>query len=190
MSRKYKFQDTDGVYFIGTAVVYWIDIFTRTEYKDILTNSLAYCQKEKGLIIYAYVIMSNHFHLIIGKQESSENTLPDIVPDLKKYTAMRLIKTIRENPQESRREWIMEMFRTAGKRNSQNTQFQFWQQNNQPTLLATNERINSALNYIHENPVKTGWVTEPEEYLYSSARNYNGKERQLKITSIFDGMTI
>ena len=190
MSRKYKFQDTNGVYFISTAIVFWIDVFTRTEYKDILVNSLAYCQKEKGLIIYAYVIMSNHFHLIIGKEESTENSYSDIIRDLKKYTSMQLITAIRENPQESRREWIMEMFRTAGKHNSQNTQFQFWQQNNQPIQLTTNERISSALNYVHENPVKAGWVSEPEEYLYSSARNYSGKESRLKITSIFDGMII
>lgn len=99
MSRKYKFQDTNGVYFVSTAVVYWIDLFTRTEYKDLLTNSLAYCQKEKGLIIYAYVVMSNHFHLIISKQENTENSLSDIMRDLKKYTAMQLITAIRDNPQ-------------------------------------------------------------------------------------------
>jgi REP element-mobilizing transposase RayT len=165
------------------------DVFTRTEYKDILLNSFRHCQQEKGLVIYAYVIMSNHFHLLIGK-EKTESTFSDIIRDLKKYTAMQLIKSIKENPQESRREWMMEMFSRAGNQNSQNTTYQFWQQNNQPTQLNTSEKINNALDYIHNNPVSAGWVADPEEYLYSSARNYYSKESRLKITSIFDGPPI
>ena len=189
MSRKYKFTDSEGVYFVSTAVVYWIDVFTRTEYKDTLLNSFKHCQEEKGLVIYAYVIMSNHFHLLIGK-ENTENTFSDIIRDLKKYTAMHLIKSIKENPQESRKEWMMEMFRRAGEENSQNTTYQFWQQNNQPIQLKTTEKINHAMDYIHNNPVVAGWVADPEEYLYSSARNYYSKESRLKITSIFDGESI
>jgi putative transposase len=189
MSRKYKFRDEEGIYFISTSVVDWIDVFTRIEYKDLLINSLAHCQREKGLIVYAYVIMSNHFHLLMSK-ENTQNTFSDIIRDLKKYSAMQLIKTILENPQESRKEWMIEKFRQAGKANSQNTQYQFWQQNNKPAQLLTDERIKAAIDYIHQNPVKAGWVAEPEEYLYSSARNYAEKESRLKITSIYDGAII
>ncbi len=189
MSRKYKFRDDEGIYFISTSVVNWIDVFTRMEYKDLLTNSLAHCQCEKGLIVYAYVVMSNHFHLLISK-DHTENTFSDIIRDLKKYSAMQLIKTILENPQESRKEWMIEKFSQAGKANSQNTRYQFWQQNNKPTQLLTNEKIKAAIDYIHQNPVKAGWVAEPEEYLYSSARNYSEMESRLKIISIYDGVII
>ena len=189
MSRKYKFRDEEGIYFVSASVVNWIDVFTRLEYKELLINSLSHCQREKGLIVYAYVIMSNHFHLLISK-ENNQNTFSDIMRDLKKYSAMQLIKTILENPQESRKEWMIEKFRHSGKLNSQNTQYQFWQQDNRPTQLLTNERIEAAIDYIHHNPVKAGWVAEPEEYLYSSARNYNEKESRLKITSVYDGTII
>ena len=95
MSRKYKFRNSEGIYFISTSIVNWVDVFTRIEYKTILIDSLSYCQKEKGLIIYAYVIMTNHFHLLVSK-ENNEINFSDIFRDLKKYTAMQIIKNIKE----------------------------------------------------------------------------------------------
>jgi len=189
MSRKYKFRNSEGIYFISTSIVNWVDVFTRIEYKTILIDSLSYCQKEKGLIIYAYVIMSNHFHLLVSK-ENDEINFSDIFRDLKKYTAMQIIKNIQENLQESRKEWMIQLFKEAGDNNSQNKQFQFWQQNNQPTEIDRDDGIDKVLNYIHDNPVKAGWVSEPEDYLYSSARNYTGRESPMKIISIFDGSII
>ncbi len=189
MSRKYKFLDEEGVYFVSTAVWGWIDVFTRVEYKEILTNSLAFCQLEKGLNIHAYVVMSNHFHLLISKQKG-EVSFSDILRDMKKYTAMQIIKAIKNNPQESRKEWMLDLFSQAGKSNGQNTMYQFWQQHNQPIEVSSNHKLENAIQYIHENPVKAGWVAEPEEYLFSSARNYSGKENRLKIISIYDGQII
>ncbi|MEQ9306284.1 MAG: transposase, partial [Marinoscillum sp.] len=94
MSTKYKFFDPEGIYFISTAVVYWIDVFTRRDYKGIIIDSLKHCMKEKGLAVYAYVIMSNHIHLIISNS-SAESTLSDTMRDFKKFTAMKIIKALK-----------------------------------------------------------------------------------------------
>lgn len=102
---------------------------------------------------------------------------------------MNIIKSIRENPQESRKEWLLWMFERAGKKNGNNTLYQFWQQANHPIELAGN-MIDQKLEYIHNNPVNAGWVNEPEEYFYSSARNYAGLESPMKIESIYDGMEL
>lgn len=69
MSRKYKFHKPEGVYFVSFAVMGWLDVFTNNEYKNILVDNLAYCQKHKGLELYAWCIMNNHVHLIIGAME-------------------------------------------------------------------------------------------------------------------------
>ena len=185
MSTKYKYHDPEGIYFLSIAVVNWIDVFTRRLYKDIIIDSLLHCKQEKGLTLYAYVIMSNHIHLIIGKQ--IENiTFSDIMRDFKKYTAMKIIKAIKENPQESRREWIIWMLERAANKNGNNTNYQLWKQDNHPILLE-GDLFDEKLNYIHQNPVEAGWVNSPEEYLYSSARNYAEQESMIKITSIYDG---
>jgi len=60
MSRNYKFHNPEGIYFISFAVVNWLDVFTRNEYKSILIDSLHYCQQEKGLEVFAWCIMTNH----------------------------------------------------------------------------------------------------------------------------------
>jgi REP element-mobilizing transposase RayT len=186
MSTKYKYHDQDGIYFISTAVIYWIDVFTRRLYKDIIIDSLDFCCKEKGLILYGYVIMSNHIHLIIGRRSETKNTLSDILRDFKKFTAMNIVKAIKKNSRESRKDWILLMMGQAGKKNSNNTKFQFWQQDNHPVHLE-GEMLDKRLEYVHRNPVEGGWVSEPKEYFYSSARNYAGLESAVKITSIYDG---
>ena len=69
MSTKYKFLDPEGIYFVSFATVDWVDVFTRQEYKDIFIDSLKYCQKNKGMIIHAWCLMTNHVHLIFSSNE-------------------------------------------------------------------------------------------------------------------------
>jgi putative transposase len=182
MSTKYKFRDDEQIYFVSFATINWIDVFTRRIYKDILVESLAFCQKEKGLEIYAWCIMSNHIHLIIGTNKSP---LAGIMRDLKKYTSVKILEAIENNIQESRREWMLWMFERAGKRNGNNKKYQFWQQNNKPIELSNAEMARQKLDYLHFNPVEAGFTSEPEEYWYSSARDYAGKKGLLEIKFLF-----
>ena len=171
MSSKYKFRDQYGLYFVSYAVVNWIDLFTRNIYRDIMLDSWRYCQKEKGLEIYSWVIMTNHIHMIIG---SVKEKIDDIMRDMKKYTSSQLRKAIENNPEESRREWMLKMMEEAGKANKQNKNFQLWRQDNHPIPLTNMKIAHQKLDYIHNNPVKAGFVEKPEDYLYSSARDYYG----------------
>lgn len=179
MSRKYKFRKPDGIYFVSFATVNWIDVFTRPEYKDILVDSLNYCISNKGLTVYAWVIMSNHVHLVI---ETRKGPLEDILRDFKKYTSKQIISAIENNPQESRKGWMLWMFQRAGQRNSNNQTYQFWQQHNQPVELSTTSyAIDSAIDYIHENPIKAGFADKAENYPYSSAVDFAGGKGLVKI---------
>ncbi|QQR95570.1 MAG: transposase [Bacteroidota bacterium] len=179
MSTKYKFQEPDAIYFVTFSVVNWIDVFTRNTYKDILLDSIRHCQKEKGLVVHAWVIMTNHVHMIISK--NSLRVLPDIMRDLKKFTAYKNIGAIMESPQESRREWIFKLFKQAGENNSNNTNWQFWQQDNHPIELTDATMQEQRLNYIHENPVRAGFVYKAEDYVYSSACDYGGTKGLLDL---------
>ena len=181
MSRKYKFNDPDELYFVSFAIVCWIDVFIRSEYRDILLESWKYCMKHKGLDIYAWCIMTSHVHMIIG---SHDRPMADIVRDMKKYTSTKLIKAIRENASESRREWMLAIFQQSGQHNSQNKKYQFWQQNNHPIELTTPKITHQILTYIHANPVEAGFVDYPEAYTYSSARDYDGQKGLIDIELI------
>ncbi len=181
MSRKYKFRENEKLYFVSFAVVYWIDVFIRRTYKEILLESWNYCIQHKDLDIYAWVIMTSHVHLIIG---SRGNKLENIMRDMKSHTSTQLKKAITENMQESRREWMLWMMQRAGTKNGNNNSFQFWQQHNQPIVLDTNELLDQKLDYIHNNPVEAGFVELPHEYLYSSAKDYAGQKGLINIILI------
>ena len=179
MSRKYKFDNPEGIYFISFATVGWIDVFTRRVYKDIVVESLCFCQKEKGLELFAWCIMTNHVHLIARAKDVF--LLQDIIRDFKKYTSKKLLKAIQENNEESRKEWMLSIFKSAGEYNSNNTNYQFWRQDNNPIEVYSNSVIDQKLDYLHNNPVEEGIVEMAEEYIYSSARAYAGQKGLLEI---------
>ncbi len=183
MSRKYKFRDQQKLYFVSFSVVYWMDVFIRDEYRQIPLDSLRYCGKHKGLEVYAWCIMTSHVHFIIGSQG---NKLEDIMRDLKRFTSQEIRKAIQLHPQESRKEWMIWMMERAAKRNSNNSKSgsQFWQQHNHPIELSSNFLLQQKLDYIHRNPVEAGFVTAPEYYPYSSARDYAGEKGLLDIILI------
>ena len=182
MSVKYKIRNQESLHFLSFATVEWVDVFTRLIYKEVIIESLKYCQENKGLLLYAYCIMTNHVHLIISSKEGYKQE--DIIRDFKKHTSKQLLKLIEENKAESRRNWMLWIFKKAGEKNSNNKNYQFWRQDNHPIELSTNEMMEQRLDYIHNNPVEEGIVAEPEHYLYSSAGDYAGKKGLLKIEFI------
>ena len=184
---RYQIIDQHELNFITLTIVDWIDIFIRKQYKDIIIESLRHCQQKKGLLIFAYVIMSNHLHLIV--QASGKTPLSDIIRDFKQFTAKTILKDLENNIYESRREWMLWHFRNKGKQNSNNKIYQFWQRGSHPILLYSPKVIRQKFGYIHANPVVQGWVVNPEDYWYSSALYYLEQKGPLEINILDLGIT-
>jgi len=170
----YKIRNKEAIHFITFAVVEWVDVFTRKEYRDIVLDSLRHCQKERDLLLHAWCLMSNHIHLILSARNHDTS---EILRDFKKYTSKQIIAAIENNKHESRKDWMLRIFREQGEKNSRNKTYQFWRQDNQPKELYSSAFIVQKINYIHNNPVEAGIVERPEHYLYSSARDYHQGER-------------
>ena len=172
---------SDGyVYFLTLTVIDWVDVFTRPVYKHIIIDSLIFCQKEKGLIIYSWCLMSNHLHLIAQAKE--DISLSDILRDFKKFTSKQIIKTMLESP-ESRREWMLDRFRFAGKF-KKNVTYKFWQDGNEAKEIHSSEFLLQKLDYIHDNPVKSEIVENAIDYKYSSAINYSDEKGLIDVILI------
>ena len=176
MSSKYKPGEATIPHFVTFSVVGWVDVFTRDCYKEIMIESLRYCIGNKGLTLHAWIIMTNHVHLIMS---SSTAKIEHLVRDMKKFTSKQILKAIEENTEESRREWMLNLFSYAGRSNNNNKDFQFWKQDYHPVELNSNEKLSQRLNYLHENPVRSGMVWEAWQYKYSSAIDYYKNERGL-----------
>jgi REP element-mobilizing transposase RayT len=178
MSQGYQIYDQNKLYYLTFQIVQWVDVFTRNAYKQIIISSFDYCRNNKGLELYAYVIMTNHIHLIARAKEPFR--LSDIIRDFKKFTANQLLPLMQQSS-ESRSDWMMKRFEFSAKSNARNSVFQLWTHENHAIELFTQKVTQQKLDYIHNNPVRAGIVEKPEDYLYSSARNYAGLKAMMKI---------
>ena len=129
----YKIEDQSAAHFLTFQVIDWVDIFSRKIYRDIVIESMKFCRNQKGLEIYAYVIMTNHVHVI---WRASKNNLSDIVRDFKKFTGLHIIRAIQDvETGESRQDWILKRFEFAARSHVRNSEHQFWTHSNHRTAL-------------------------------------------------------
>ena len=147
-----------------------MEFFARKDYRDVVLDSIRFCQIEKGLALHAWCLMSNHLHLVASAKNKN-------LSDIKKFTSKQLIETITNNKHESRREWMLKIFHGAGSKNSRNKTYQFWRQDNQPEELYSPRLVFQKINYMHNNPVEAGIVERPEHYLCSSAKDYHATKK-------------
>lgn len=169
MGKEYIAKNRGAVHFVTFTVHQWVDVFTRRIYCDIPLDSLRFCQENKGLEIFAWVIMSNHSHLII---RAKNDNLPDVIRDFRKFTAKKIFRAIQENSQESRKKWL-EMTLTF------ENQIWFWEGGYHGEEIFSLPFFETKVKYIHENPVRAGIVEKPEDYILSSAGDFYGTRRGL-----------
>jgi REP element-mobilizing transposase RayT len=168
MKEGYVIRDQSKPHFFTLTVVDWVDVFSRKNYRDVIIECLTFCIKNKAMLLYSYVIMSNHIHFII---QSDDGELSDLIRDFKKFTAKTILDNIKVEP-ESRRDWMLERFKLATESHSRNKNYQFWQLSNHAEEIHSEKFMWSKIDYIHFNPVRAGLVLSPQDYIYSSASNY------------------
>jgi putative transposase len=165
MPFAYTIKDQQALHFVTFTVHQWVDVFTRQIYVDELLNSISFCQKNKGLKVYAWVVMSNHCHFILSTD--GRLRLSDVIRDFKKFTSKVIYKAIQDNPMESRKKWLLMTLNHEGR-------VWFWEEGYHGEEIFSLKFFESKLNYIHLNPVRAGIVEKEEEYLNSSAGEIYG----------------
>lgn len=144
---------TSGIYYLTFTVKNWYYIFDRHNRFQILADSLKYCQKNKGVKIYAYVFMINHLHLI-----ASGNDMIGFVRDFKRHTSKEMQNNIIATEL-----GVLKLF------DSGNSKYEFWSRTNMPKMIESEEYIIQKINYVHANPVRRQYVKKPEDWMWSSA---------------------
>ncbi len=167
MRSRYKILNNEGLFFVTSTVVEWLPVFTNEKYFRIMTDSISFCRQNKGLKVMAYVILDNHFHMIC-----KDDKLSDTMRSLKGFTADKIIECLKEE----KKNWLLNQFSFYKKKHKSETNYQIWQESFHPQEILTDDILQQKVDYIHLNPVKRGYVTEPEHWKYSSAGYYtNGK---------------
>ena len=150
-------------------------MFTRARYLDIITASLIFCRQQKGLRLHAYVILDNHLHLLV----SSDN-LSQVIQDFKRHTAREILAVARQE----NKLWLLKQLEFLKGVHKSESQHQVWQEGFHPQAITTEDMLRQKMDYIHYNPVRAGLVDRPEDWRYSSARNYFGQDGVLEIDAI------
>ena len=163
MRTRYKAIENHAIYFTTSTIVEWIPVFTSNKYSDIIINSLSYCRQNKGLKVFAYVIMDNHIHLLV-----SGYNLSVIIKDFKSYSAREIIKAA-EN---EKKEWLLNQLRFYKRLHKTDSEYQVWQEGFHPQMIITDDMLLQKMEYIHNNPLRRGLIERPEHWSYSSASNY------------------
>jgi len=168
---RYKIIDPKLPHFVTCTVLHWIPVFTRPATVDILLDSLRFLMTE-SLTVYAYVILENHLHLLVQSEQLDRD-----MARFKSFTAKQLIRYLDENNVTQ----ILEQLAFYKKAHKDDRAYQFWQEGVQPKWIQNDEMMRQKVDYIHQNPVKRGYVDLAEHWRYSSARNYLGHDGLIEV---------
>jgi putative transposase len=163
MRSRYKINDSHGTYFITSTIVEWLPIFTSAACCDIMVKALLHVRERKVLQIHAWVILDNHFHAILSGPDLSST-----LRGLKGFTAQALIEQLRIE----RREWLLNQLAYYCASHKKMSEHQVWQEGVHPQAIDSDKVMEQKLDYLHDNPVKRGFVAGPEHWRYSSAHEW------------------
>ena len=162
---RYQFNDPQSAHFLTCTIVNWLPVFTRPETVDILLNSFRYLQRERDLRLYGYVILENHLHWIAASQDLARD-----VAHFKSFTAREIVGCLEELNTYT----LLKQFEFRKRAYRSDRSYQIWQEGSHPQEIQSWDMMRQKLDYIHENPVKRGYVEIPGHWRYSSARDYDG----------------
>jgi putative transposase len=166
MMKRFRVNPQETPYYYSTCtIVDWLPLFQSEKYFQVIIDSLKYCRLYKGLYLLAYVVMPTHFHLVTSNLENT--TLSDIMRDLRQFTS----KQIRKLLEMDGRTVFLNLFARAAE-NMAEQEYKIWTEGFHPIALKSDQWIRQKIDYIHFNPVRKGFVEQPEHWKYSSARNW------------------
>ena len=173
---RYKIYEQSYPHFITCTILHWIPIFTNKDSVDILINSFKYLQESDKLKIYSFVILENHLHLV-----ASSDDIAKTMKKFKSFTAKKLLELLKKRNIKI----ILEQLAFYKKAHKNHTEYQIWQEGFQPKLIQTEKMMIEKIQYIHNNPVKRGYVDEAHHWRYSSARDYLGIDGLIEIEKMW-----
>ncbi|MCP4404944.1 MAG: transposase [bacterium] len=170
---RYKIYEDQQPHFLTCTIVNWLPIFSSRAVAQIILDSLQFLQEHERLTLYAYVLLENHLHLI-----ASSHALSQEIANFKSFTAKKIIHFFTERHAQH----ILKLLREMKASHKHDRIYQLWQEGSHPELIQGEAMMRQKIEYIHNNPVKRGYVDEPAHWRYSSARDYAGKEGLVKVT--------
>jgi len=173
---RYKITDPKAPHFLTATVNNWLPLFTRMETVQILFDSWTFLQRDSGFILYGYVVLENHLHMVVASSDLSRD-----MQRFKSWTAREILALLQQK--NSRR--MLELLAMFKRKHKTDSTYQVWEEGNHPQLIGNEMMMRQKLDYIHQNPVKRGYVDQPEHWRYSSARDYLGQKGLVEVDRVW-----
>jgi len=157
-------------------ILYWLPIFTNKDSVQIIIDSLTHLQKSDNLIIFSYVILENHLHLVAQSDDIAKT-----MQKFKSYTAYELLELLQKNNAQT----LLQQLSFHKKAHRTESTYQIWEEGFHPKLIQSDSMMKEKIEYIHHNPVKRGYIEEAEHWRYSSAKDYAGIDGILKVERVW-----
>ncbi len=174
--NRYKIHEPAYPYFITCTVLHWLPLFTRKESVDIVIETFRFLQKRDNLKLYAYVILENHLHMVAQSDDIEKS-----IKAFKQYTAKELLGLLKKENVKT----ILDQLSFYKKAHHKATSYQVWEEGYQPKLIQSDAMMTNKINYIHNNPVKRGYVDEAIHWRYSSSRDYENMKGLIDIERVW-----
>ncbi|MEX2603049.1 MAG: transposase [Gracilimonas sp.] len=172
---RYKQHEPWYPYFISSSFVHGLPLFSKPEIVQIVIDLLKFHQHQKGLKIFSYCIMENHVNLIVEHDD-----LKTCMQSIKSYSAKQILEFLKA----ANNQLYLKQLKFSKQQGKKESKYQVWQEGYHPKQISTQKMLEQKVQYIHYNPVKRGYVDLAEDWRYSSARNFLGKEGLLEIDRI------
>ncbi|WP_428234707.1 REP-associated tyrosine transposase [Gracilimonas sp.] len=170
---RYKIHESHEPYFVSSTLLEELPLFSKPQVAQVLLEKFMVLQNMRSVKVYAYVIMPNHFHAVVqGEQLSKKLRLT------KSYVARQILEVLKRN---GHTRWLQKLKECKRSYKRQRT-YQVWEEGLHPKQLSTTKMMAQKIEYIHQNPLKAGWVNAPDDWRCSSAGNYLGREGLIPVT--------
>ena len=140
--------------------------------RQVIVDSLNFITKQHRIQVCAYVIMPNHSHLIALSDQLSKE-----MASFKSFTARKIIDILKSRNENL----ILQLLAESKLKFKLDRTYQVWQEGSHPQELQNEAMLHQKIEYIHYNPVRAGYIEEPLEWTYSSARDYNGIKGPIEV---------
>jgi putative transposase len=170
---RYKIYDTHFPHFLTCTIVNWLPLFGSPPIAEFILESWRFLQNNGRMVLYAYVIMENHVHLIAAADDLSKE-----IGDFKSFTARQIVDWLQARDAQR----VLAEIARAKLAHKTDRRYQVWQEGSHPQMIQGEAMMRQKVTYIHDNPVKRGYVDEAVHWRYSSARNYAGLPGLIEVT--------
>ena len=163
MSNRYLLSQDTPVLYITVVTKDRLRVFQKDYVKEVLCKALN--EARKRFLLFAYVIMIDHLHLLTSKP----STTSELLRVLKSLTARRVIDYLTENNH------LQSLAKLRHQERDRNYKYSLWQTEKNVLPIFSEAMFMEKLNYIHQNPVRAKLVETATDYRWSSARIWQGR---------------